>query len=143
MASVEWVSGTPPQAFVYPEGGSNNQAFKAGDLVKFVSGKVEIATSGAIDGIARTDANGDTDEDVVVELINLDSVYTARYTASATAQTLVGDILDFTFTLGAHVLDESGATTDVVCVQLDPRDPVTTSGGRLYVKFLAGATLQA
>jgi hypothetical protein len=142
MASVSWISGTPPQVVPAVEG-SGTQAYKAGDLVKFSSGTIIVATSGEIDGIARRDATGTTSSVTEVELINLDSVYVCKYKASATAQALVGDILDFTFTAGGHTLDESGATTDVVCVALDPRDAVTTSGGRLYVQFMAASGLKA
>jgi hypothetical protein len=107
-----------------------------GDLVKLdTNGYVVIATAGVINGVATKSASGTTAADVEWEPICFDAVYSAHYKASATALALVGDCLDFTFTVGAHTLDESGATTDVWCVGLDPRDVVTTSGGRLLVKF--------
>jgi hypothetical protein len=142
MPSVGWVSGPPPQVVPALEG-SGTQAYKSGDLVKFSSGTIVVATSGAIDGIARRDATGTTNSVTEVELINLDSVYVAKYKASATAQTLVGSIVDFTFTAGAHTLDESAASTDAICVALDSRDAVTTSGGRLLIQFMAASGLRA
>jgi hypothetical protein len=140
MASVSWQSGPSPQVVPAVEG-AGTQTFKAGDLVKFSSGTVIVATAGAVDGIARRDATGTTNSVTEIELINLDSVYVCKYKASATSQALVGALLDFTFTDGAHTLDESGATTDVYCVALDSRDAVTTSGGRLMVKFMAASGL--
>ena len=141
MPSVGWVSGTPPQVVVAEEG--TGQSYKAGDLVKFSSGQLVIATAGAIDGIARRDASGTASTACEIELINLDSVYVGKYKASATAQTLVGAVSDFTFTAGGHTLDESGANTDVYVVALDPRDAVGTSGGRLLFKFLTASGGQA
>ena len=139
MPSVGWISGPSPQVVPAQEG--TGQSYKAGDLVKFSSGQLVIATAGAIDGIARRDASGTANTVCEVELINFDSVYVAQYKASATAQTLVGSIVDFVFTVGEHTLDESAASTDAYCVALDPRDAVTTSGGRLYFKFMTASGL--
>ena len=141
MASVEWICGVNP--IVVPAEEGSTQSYKAGDLVKWSSGQLVIATAGAIDGIARRDASGTQHTVCEVELINLDSVYSVRNNSDATSIALVGDITDFTFTAGAHTVDEDSATTDAVIVALDPRDVEGTAGGRLYIKFLAGATLQA
>lgn len=141
MASVEWICGVNP--IVVPAEEGAGQSYKAGDLVKWSSGQLVIATAGAIDGIARRDASGTQHTVCEVELINLDSVYSARYHTDATDIALCGDIADFTFTAGGHTLEESGADTDTVIVALDPRDAEGTASGRLYFKFLAGATLQA
>lgn len=138
MASVELYSGLNPQVVDIQEAaaGSAND-FYDGDLVKCDgSGELVIATAGAIQGIARKTATGTASTEIPVELIDIHSIYSARYKASATAEALIGDILDFTFTAGAHTLDESGATTDVYCVGLHPFDSVGTSGGRLLVRFL-------
>ncbi len=135
MASVEYYAGPRVAPLIGVEGAT--QTFHPGDLVKIdTSGYIVIATSGAISGIARQHATGTTGAAIEWEPICADAVYSAKYKASATAQSLVGDCLDFTtLTVGAHSLDESGATTDVYCVGLDPRDAVTTSGGRLLVRF--------
>jgi hypothetical protein len=135
MASVEYYAGPRCTPIQGQEGAT--QTFHPGDLVKLdTSGYVVIATSGAITGIACQHATGTTAATIEWEPICFDAIYSAHYKASATAQTLVGDCLDFTtLTVGAHSLDESGATTDVYCVGLDSRDPVATSGGRLLVKF--------
>ena len=135
MASVELYSETVPQVLTFPEHGTPG-SFSAGDLVKIATnGKVQIATAGVVTGIARRGYSGTEDTVQEVELIDPNAIYSARYKASATSQSLVGDCLDFTFTVGGHTLDESSATTDVYCVGLDPRDAVTTSGGRLLVRF--------
>lgn len=135
MASVELYSETVPQVLSYPED-TTSGSFSAGDLVFIhTNGKIRIATAGVIAGIARSGYTGDADTLHEVELIDPHAVYSARYKASATAQTLVGDCLDFTFTVGAHTLNESSATTDVYCVGLDPRDALGTSGGRLLIRF--------
>jgi len=136
MASVERVDGGEPQVLTFPEHATDG-SFEVGDLVKIATnGKVQIATAGAISGIARTKYTGTENSDIDVELIDLNGIYSARYKASATAQSLAGDCLDFTFTAGAHTLDESSADTDVYCVGLDPRDALGTSGGRLLIRFL-------
>lgn len=140
MSSVVWYSGATPQVVLGIEG-TTGETFKAGDLLLFDTGTVKIATAGRFDAIARRDATGTAGGEIEIEIINLDSIYISKYTTGATAQSLMGDILDYTFTAGAHTLDESGATTDVVCVGF--MDPVGTAGGRLFVKFLHGATMQA
>ena len=136
MASVEsYSSGYIPQVVTGTEAAS--QSFKAGDLVHLdTDGKVEIATAGNIDGIARGDASGTTNNLLEIELIDLNELYTCAYKDSATAQTLVGALADFVFTVGAHTLDDNGATTDAFVVALDPRDTLGTSGGRLIFRFL-------
>ena len=141
MPSVGWISGTPPQVVPALEG-SGTQAYKAGDLVKWSAGTIIVATGGAIDGIARRDATGTTSSVTEIELLNFDSVYVVRKNTT-TAQTDIGATFDCTFTLGAHVFTTGGSGVDCVCVALDPRDAIGTSGGRLYVQFKPGATLKA
>jgi hypothetical protein len=134
MASVELYSEVnAPQVLPFPCHATDG-TFSAGDLVQIATnGKVQIATAGSISGIART-AYGAENKVINVELIDPANVYSARYKASATSQSLVGDCLDFTFTVGGHTLDESDAATDVYCVGLDPRDGAATSG-RLLIRF--------
>lgn len=134
MASVQYYAGPRVAPLIGVEGAT--QTFDAGDLVKIdTSGYLVVATAGAISGIARSNATGTTGAAVEWEPICADAVYSAKYKASATSQSLVGDCLDFTFTIGGHTLDESGATTDVYCVGLDPRDASGTTSGRLLVRF--------
>lgn len=134
MASVEHYSGPRCAPIRGVEGAS--QTYDAGDLITFnTSGYVIVATAGSIYGIATKDATGTTEAVAEYEPLCFDAVYSASYKASATAQALVGDCLDFTFTIGGHTLDETSATTDVWCIGLDPRDAVTTTSGRLLVKF--------
>jgi len=141
MASVTRYGPADPGLIVEALEGSGTQTFKAGDLLKFSSGTVVIATAGAIDAIACNDATGTANTKLPVEIISNDAFYVATYKASATAQTLVGAVLDFTFTAGAHTLDESGATTDVICYGFS--DAVGTTSGKLLVKFIHAAGLQA
>lgn len=116
--------------------------FKAGDLVKFASGKVQIATAGAINAIALKDASGTVDTAIPVELIDNDTVYVTPYKASATALATNMHVQhDFVFTAGAHTLDESGASTD--CYVVGTLDAWATSGGRLLWKIKPAATIQA
>ena len=131
MASVERYTPGNPVVVKGLEGAT--QTYKAGDLVKFSAGYVVIATSNAISGIARKDWSASAAE-CEVELIDPNAVYSTRLgTATTHAQTLVGTIMDFTYTAGAHVLADG--TTDVYVVGLDPRDAAGTSGGRLLVRF--------
>ncbi|MFA5379524.1 MAG: hypothetical protein WC455_27450 [Dehalococcoidia bacterium] len=135
MASVTRYSPGYPVVITGYEAAS--QSFKEGDLVHINSdGLIEIATAGNIDGIARQDASGTTSAAIPIELIELDAIYSAHYKASATAQTLCGILMDFVFTVGAHTLDDDGASTDAVSLQLDPRDALGTSGGRILFRFL-------
>jgi len=136
VASVELMAGNPQVIAIEEAAAGSANDFYAGDLVKTnTDGELVIATAGAIMGIARQAATGTASTKIPVELISADNLYVAKYKAAATTEALVGDVLDFTFTAGAHTLDESGATTDVDCVGLDPRDDLGTSGGRLIIRF--------
>ena len=132
MASIESYEVNAPRTIKGLEGGT--QSFEAGDLVKFSAGYVVIATSNAISGIARRDATGTSGSTIEVELIDPNGVYSARVSDSTThAQTLVGTIMDFTFTAGEHVLADG--TTDAYVVGLDPRDAVGADNGRVLFRF--------
>lgn len=135
MASVERHDGGEPNV-VGVEEHATHGSFEFGDLVKFASnGKVQIATAGAIDGIARKKYTGTENTIIPVELIDANGIYSVRYKASATAVSLRGDCVDFTFTAGEHTVDESGADTDAYVVGFDERDAIGTSGGRLLIRF--------
>lgn len=132
MASVEWYAGNRIRPIKGFEG--TGQTFHAGDLVDLdTSGNVIIATAGNIQGIARQHATGTNGSLIDWEPIACDGIYVASYHTDETAQALIGDCLDFTFTVGAHTLDEDSATTDCYCVGL--RDPAGTASGRLLIRF--------
>ena len=132
MASVVLAEGNP---HVIAGKETASQTFDKGDLVYFdTSGTVAVATAGAINAIAMKDASGTTNATIPIDLIDPNNTYIANYKSASATQTLAGDILDFTFTIGAHTLDESGATTDVYCVGL--ADPGDATSARLLVKFL-------
>jgi len=135
MASIEARNPAHQSRVVTAQEGVS-QTYKAGDLLKFDSnGYVVIATAGAIHAIAKEDATGVTATVTEVEMLDFNELYVAYYKSSATAQNLVGQIADFTFTVGAHTLSESGGANDVVIFALDNRDALGTSGGRLLVRF--------
>ena len=136
MPSVIRLPGGNPEVVKGLETAS--ETYKAGDPVGFTSGYVVVGTGGAIKGIARGDASGVADTPCEVELIDANALYVVNYKAAATSQALVGDVVDFNFsgTAGNFLVDESAASTDCYVVALDSRDPVTTSGGRLIVRFL-------
>jgi hypothetical protein len=140
MPSVAWIAG--PDPIVVPAQEGTGQSYKAGDLVKWSSGQLVIATGGAIDGIARRDASGTASTVCEVELINLDAVYLMTY-GTTTSQAVIGSTQDITFTAGGHTTVTGGSGNDGVVVALDPRDAVGTSGGRVYFQFKPGATLKA
>ena len=134
MSSVTYYSG-PRGDMINVTEGTTHGSFKAGDLVIYdADGRIVIATSGLVAGIATKDATGTAGTAHLIEEITPDTKYVATYKASAITQALVGDLLDFTYTAGAHTLDETGATTDVYCVAL--KDAATTVSGQLIVKFM-------
>ena len=136
MASCVLYSGLSPQVINCQEGASAG-SFVDGDLVKTDSaGQVVIASAGKVLGIARKTATGTQATVIPVELIDFHSIYTIPYKASPTAQTVVGVALDLTYGAGAHTAtDASSSALEVECVGLHPGDVVTTSGGRLLVRF--------
>lgn len=139
MASVLAYTGLAPQivdTIQEAAGGSANDFYDR-DCVKCdSSGELVIATAGYIQGIALKTATGTASTVIPLELINLNEIYVVRYHTDATSEALIGDCLDFTFTAGAHTLEESSATTDVYCVGLHPNDGAVASG-RLLVRFYA------
>jgi len=135
--SVLLYSGLNPQVVHIDENdGASANDWYDGDLVKTdAGGEVCIATAGAMLGIARKTATGVDNTDIPVELLDIHSIYTSRVASgTTTAETYIGDILDFTFTAGAHTL-AIGGTTDVYCVGLHPVDGAL-DGGRILYRFL-------
>ncbi len=142
VPSVERVTGSPNIHF-YPEATTGSALdFYANDLVKLDStGGVIIATSGSMLGIVQRNAPGDGSE-IEVDVLDGTEEVSGIYKASSTAQTLVSDIVDFTFTVSAtagHTLDESGATTDAIVIDHDTRDEWGTTSGRLTVRIFPTA----
>ena len=137
MSSVVPYTGLSPQVIEVEEASAASaNDFYDGDLVKATTGELVIATAGVILGIARKTCTGTASTKIPVELLNLNEIYVCRYHTDATTEALIGDVLDFTFTAGAHTLEESGATTDVYCVGLHPTDGLLASG-RLLVRFFS------
>lgn len=134
MASIVRYSTGQPTPVLGKEAAA--QTFKEGDLVYFDSdGLVAVSTAGNIDGIARKDASGTTSAEIPVELIELDAVYVATYKAAATDQTIVGTVLDFAFTIGAHVLGDGTDTTDALVVGIHPNSTIGSNSQKILFRF--------
>ena len=131
MASVIAYTGLEPQ-IVKIETDAAENAFYKGDLVTTSSGKLVIATTGAILGISRKTATGTADTKTPVELINLNEIYVMKY-STVTAESIVGTGGTITFGVGAHTVTTSG--TDVYIVGLHPDDAEGDNGGRVLVRF--------
>lgn len=115
-------------------------AFYAGDLVKVDSvGELVIATAGAILGIALKTATGTASTEIPVDVLGSMDEVSVKYKASATAEALALDMVDFTFTANAHTVDETGATTDAVVIDHDGEDAWGTTSGRLIVRIVSSA----
>ena len=138
MASFAYYSGNTPEALPCLE--ASGQSFKRGDAIKFVSGLATISTDGVVHGIAGQDASGTVNTVLVYYPPSYDNVYVA-YNSTTTAQTDVGSYFQIRdFTAGAMTVTASSAgNLDFICVALDPRDAVGTSGGRVLLRFLPPA----
>ena len=136
MASVLAYTGLSGEVLDYHEyHDSGANAFYKGDLVKYnTNGEVQIATAGVMSGIAKKTALGVDQTVIPVDILNINTIYVGKHTTTATAESMIGDILDFTFTAGGHTL-AIGGTTDVYCVGLHPDDGAL-AGGRLLIRFL-------
>ena len=87
-------------------------------------------------------ATGTASTKIPVILIDPGHVYSMKYKASATAESLIGQEADIVYTAGAHTIDEASAGDNQLdIVGLDSRDAVTTSGGRLLVRFRSAALI--
>ena len=144
MASVISYTGMTGNVLGYLEG-TTSGSYAIGDLVKTdTDGRIVIATGGKILGIARRGYTGVAGTAVEVELIDPNEIYVIQYKASATNQNLVGVECDLVYTVGAHTVDSAATSFDEVeIVGLHPGDAVTTSGGRLLVRFKPGLNLLA
>ncbi len=134
MASVLYYSGPAPQVIDYQEGATSG-SFAKGDLVKTdSSGQVVLADAGNILGVALKGFTGTQGSVIPVAVLNFDAWYVMAY-STATAQALVGSTLDITFSYGAQVVGTGTTTKEVEIIALHPGDAVTTSGGRLIIRF--------
>ena len=137
MASVVAYTGLAPQ-IVEIETDAATDAFKVGDLVTTSGGELDIASSGAILGIAhRASLTAEDDRKIPVELINPNEIYVIKY-HTTTAETIIGEARAITFTVGEHVVAaDSGSpgSLDVYIVGLHPDDAEGDNGGRLLVRF--------
>jgi hypothetical protein len=115
-------------------------AFYLGDLVQVDgSGELVIASSTNILGIAQKTATGTASTEIPVDVLSSKDEVSVPYKASATAEGLALDTVDFDFTPGAQVVDESGGSVDAVIIDHDEHDPWTTVSGRLIVRILSSA----
>lgn len=146
VPSVERVTGSPNIHYFPEKSGGGALDFYTNDLVKLDStGGLVAADAGGdntVLGIVQQNAPGAGNETTMIPVDVLDGSeeISVKYKASPTAQTLVGDVVDFTIVVSAtagSTVDESGATTDAVVIDRDVRDEWGTSGGRLIVRFFS------
>ena len=115
-------------------------SFLAGDIVSLSAGELILkATTNAIFGVAMKDytASGTM---IPVQIARVDQTWVAEAdTTTTTAMCGVG--YGINNTAGTQSVDIGDVTdTEVVCIQIDPRDGATTgSGGRMHVRFVATA----
>ena len=118
------ISGNSPEVRVLPAH-SSGQTYTFGQCVKLTSGRVEEATSGDIPiGVALEPGSGKaTDDDVLVALINEDTIFEADCDAD-TAITDIGVLADLVLTGGVHQVDIGASTDDCFKVRkvLSPAD---------------------
>lgn len=125
----------------FPEAAS--QSFKSGNFVTLnTSGQILLAPDDAIYavGMALQDASGTTNGEVLVLLATTNTFFSANYTTTdagaVTAQTIVGDIVGIGDgnTNGFHTVESNG-TAAVKIIELDKRDAVGDTGGRVIFVF--------
>ena len=128
----------------YPEAAS--ATFKRGELVTLSSGLVAALagtdpTANGILGIALADASGVTNADAVIFVPTPDSLFSANLGVSqVTAATDRSARYGLVEASDLVHVDQSDTTNDrVVVVDLDRRDKVGDTNGRVIFKFLADA----
>jgi len=134
MASIEiWAA--DPKVVTLTQKGSTASAFEAGDAVQInTTGNVDLATNAHLHGVARKTCSGTSGTKIPVELIDPNGLYVVDYTsATATAETLIGDILDIGVTThGAQTWTTGG--DQALVVALHPEDGAQTSTSTAYDK---------
>lgn len=137
---IRTVSGNSPRTLHLPEGAS--QTFKAGECVELRDGYVKICASStnptAILGFAAEDAhNGATNGlyNTKVWLADSDTIFVGNvsdsHTTAVTDRGRLAGLKDETNTWGVDK-DESAANSRVIIVDLDDRDAVGDTNGRVH-----------
>ena len=122
--------------------GTTAASYEAGDLVRFDdTGQIILATTVQIAGIATlaaTGSAGSASDVQVMELLDPNALYTITApTATATAQTIVGNDVNIAFTVGAHVVETTSSSPEIIIMGIYPGD-LAVAGGRYIVKFIFG-----
>lgn len=152
---VRTQSGGPPLVLGFQEAAA--QVFKKGDILIFTAGRVSLAGAEptGIVGVAMMDATGTTDATVLVWLASSDNIFVgnkgtiggAVFSGTAVAQADVGSVFGVTRATTPTLkwaIDSSktipqatnASTSRVAIVNLDPRDAIADTGGRLQFTFL-------
>ncbi len=141
MSGVYRISG-PPNVHRFKQiSGGTTATFKTNDLVTVhaTTGDLVIASAAHIGGIALQNAPGDVTTDVLVDVISADDSEFVMAYGSTTAVTNRGKNCDVTFTTQTISCVDGSGSGDFVIVDLDGRDAVGASGGRVIGRFLAGS----
>jgi len=143
-AQIEIIDPKDGEFRTYPEAAS--ATFKRGELVTLSSGKVAALsgtdpTAETILGIAVADASGVTDADAVIFVPTPDSLFVGNLGVSqVTAATDRGALYGLVEASDLVHVDQSDTTnTRVVVVDLDRRDKVGDTNGRVIFKFMAAS----
>lgn len=136
-----WYSGAAPMLFEIGEGAAT-QTFQDGDIIAIgTGGQIEDATNNAaFHGIARRTATGTQATVIPIEIpIPYHSVYSVYLKTGRThGIALIGSLVDFETAAGADCWNDSSAGTDAIVLNLDPRDAIGLSTGRILVVMLSG-----
>ena len=127
----------PPNIVYFQQSGSTATEFYAGDPVKFSSGKIVIATDGAVVlGITAKQATGTANTWLPIHLLSLEQIWSIAVDGATTPAIAshVGVNYTLTISAGATVLNVAGTTAaGWYVVGLDGRD-VAAAGSRVLVK---------
>ncbi len=135
--SVERLTGNPN--FHEYVATSVTPAWSKGDLVKLdTNGTLIIATSTCNLGIAQADAPSDVTTKCLIDVLSPDESEFAIASNTTTAVTLKGQAGTITYDKGAHYVT-AGSAADCSIIDLDGRDTIGKSGGRVIVRFRAAA----
>lgn len=142
------ISGNSPHVLVLPLAAS--QTFKAGSPVYLVAGYVTVATgSTMLLGFALEDATSGTagQYNISVALAERDTVFVGNIgngssqTTAITNRGVLGILYDDTGASGHWTVDlttVTGATGRITIMDLDPRDTVGDTAGRLFFRVRSG-----
>jgi len=143
-AQIEIIDPKDGEFRTYPEAAS--ATFKRGELVTLSSGLVAALsgtdpTAETILGIAMADASGVTNADAVIFVPTPDSLFVGNLGVSqVTAATDRGALYGLVEASDLVHVDQSDTTnTRVVVVDLDRRDKVGDTNGRVIFKFMAAS----